>query len=1659
MDKYEYRIRAEEINSLIEQGEFLEALKIAETIDWRRVRSVVMLCKVSELYKMNRQYEESKDILLMANDIKPNSRKVIYSLCELSIKLEETVQAVEYYKQYIQIAPRDADRFILQYRLYEAQDVSLEERIAVLEEFKKRDYQEKWAYELAYLYHRIGLATRCVEECDELILWFVDGKYVIKAMELKMLHAPLTLSQQEKYNARFMEEQEAIALTEEPDEEEIEETPPAMSISVKKVEPTRAKTTKIPTLRLKKGPQLSSALEEPDEEEIEEAEETEEIEETEDEDIRIAGSAAETDDEKEPTIDLGGAIKNVIIPERNTDELAQAAMEEAQAYENERAGQEQEDDEDADMKIVTPDADEIRVRTIDAGNRFDTMNLEEETTKYLAGEIVRLMAEEDMGAADATRALPMNSIFHDSIDSLDPRVITKAMELAQEMNEQRIAENAESYEPVEELEEIYEADEDEVTEAGFGETRRIPDLGDAIPSEEKTEATEPAEESVELTEIAEKPEEKKPVEETVDLTEIKDEPVESIAEPESDEAAEKSSEEQPENTAGKAEIESEEQAEITEKPEEKKPVAESVDLTEIKDEPAESIAEPESIEAAEKSSEEQPENTAGKAETESEELTEIAEKPEEKKPVAESVDLTEIKDEPAESIAEPEPESVEAAEQESGEQPENTARKAEIGSVEQAEITEKPAEEKPVAETVDLTEIKDEPAESIAEPEPKSIEAAEQESGEQPENPAGKAEIGSVEQAEIAEKPEEKKPVAESIEQAEITEKPAEEKPVAESVDLTEIKDEPAESIAEPEPKSIEAAEQESGEQPENTAGKAETESEELTEIAEKPEEKKPVEESVEQAEITEKPAESIAEPKSIEAAEQESGEQLENKTGKAEIESEEQAEITEEPAENTAATETEDLIEITDEDEPEDIEEIEEVDESAADGEEDEADPETETAEESEVEIVEEAVEEAAEVPVQKGSEVEPLVFSQSKPLPKEFIEAVQIVAMEAAKEAAAAAAAAAAKEAAAVAATQVAHEAASQAAAVATQAAAVVSQAARQAAQEAAIATADAMKEIQPTPEEKAAQEKTEAEKAADQPMVEKQITGQLRFNDIIADWEETKKANEERHIQELKQRVKEQTGPLFDDFDATRASQGPELNMLSPVLDVFSDTEDLADEVQQALDEELRETEEVYYGEAEGDADLSGGVITDEDYEIEPVVEADIPEEISRPNLSEQNAEDTGKEEPEDKRNLFNTAEINGLEGKLMSALEGQHYDTSNIQTEILQSYINGEAEEDRIQEEFIQEESVREDPAVTIAADTLTTAPAATSAAEAVAPVKAAEQQPAPMAEPAPVTEQPAPVTEQQAPVAEQQAPVAEQITPAAEQQTAPAAEQSAPTAEQTTPAETDRSQAEEASKSTETGSESVQEGRVLTREEKDLFGSAAQSKEMQQKIATVIDNISMVPLVGNVLMIGEKGTDVELTARDLLRVVGKDHPSVLEVMGAFKAEEISTKNIETTMYSLNGGSLIVENAGDLSVDVCNRILGTAQSLSSILILFIDTPDKIEHLSRTYPKLTDYFTNRLLIDVLDNDGLVKFAQTYANEKEYSIDEMGKLALYNRIDERQRSDHSVTVDEVKEIVDNAISKADKKSVGHLMDIVFAKRYDKEDMIVLKEKDFMEP
>ena len=200
MDKYEYKVRSEEISKLIEKEKYTEAVKIADTIDWRRVKSVTMLLKIAALYRVSRRNDDSREMLLLAYDRYPTNRSVVHSLCELSIEMDDVVSAIEYFKQFVKLAPKDSAVFTLRYRILEAQEVSLEERIEILEELKKKDYQEEWAYELAYLYHRVGLATKCVEECDDIILWFGDGPYVMKAMELKAMHVPLTAIQQKNYD-------------------------------------------------------------------------------------------------------------------------------------------------------------------------------------------------------------------------------------------------------------------------------------------------------------------------------------------------------------------------------------------------------------------------------------------------------------------------------------------------------------------------------------------------------------------------------------------------------------------------------------------------------------------------------------------------------------------------------------------------------------------------------------------------------------------------------------------------------------------------------------------------------------------------------------------------------------------------------------------------------------------------------------------------------------------------------------------------------------------------------------------------------------------------------------------------------------------------------------------------------------------------------------------------------------------------------------------------------------------------------------------------------------------------------------------------------------------------------------------------------------------
>ena len=200
MDKNEYRAKLEEISQLVDKQDYKGALKIVDTIDWRRVRSARTLCMVGEIYEANKRYEDSRKLLLLAHQRAPIGRTVIYRLVELSIKMGEFDEALNYYKKFVEISPNDNSRYILKYKIYRARRSPIEEQIAILQDYKSKEYTERWAYELARLYAKAGMKDACIEECDDLILWFSEGKYVTKAMELKMRFTPLTAAQQESYN-------------------------------------------------------------------------------------------------------------------------------------------------------------------------------------------------------------------------------------------------------------------------------------------------------------------------------------------------------------------------------------------------------------------------------------------------------------------------------------------------------------------------------------------------------------------------------------------------------------------------------------------------------------------------------------------------------------------------------------------------------------------------------------------------------------------------------------------------------------------------------------------------------------------------------------------------------------------------------------------------------------------------------------------------------------------------------------------------------------------------------------------------------------------------------------------------------------------------------------------------------------------------------------------------------------------------------------------------------------------------------------------------------------------------------------------------------------------------------------------------------------------
>lgn len=199
MDKTEYHLKLEEINRLVDAQDYEGALTVADSIDWRRVKSVRTLCMVADIYEVNGELEKSMQMLQLAHKRSSIGKMILYRQVELALKMGLYDDAVKYYNEYLETASNDTSKYILKYKIYKAQKAPLEDQIAILEEYKEREYTERWVYELAKLYKKAGQEKKCVETCDDLVLWFGEGKYVTKAMELKMTYTPLSPSQKEKY--------------------------------------------------------------------------------------------------------------------------------------------------------------------------------------------------------------------------------------------------------------------------------------------------------------------------------------------------------------------------------------------------------------------------------------------------------------------------------------------------------------------------------------------------------------------------------------------------------------------------------------------------------------------------------------------------------------------------------------------------------------------------------------------------------------------------------------------------------------------------------------------------------------------------------------------------------------------------------------------------------------------------------------------------------------------------------------------------------------------------------------------------------------------------------------------------------------------------------------------------------------------------------------------------------------------------------------------------------------------------------------------------------------------------------------------------------------------------------------------------------------------
>ena len=362
VDKYEYKLKTEQMLELMEDGAYSRAAELADSIDWRRVRNTIMLMNVSDIYEKSRDYHKSFEVLKIAYHRAEGSRKIVYRLCTLALKTRNVDEAIDYYDEFLHIAPKDPNQYILKYQILKVQRAPIEQQIDALESFKKAEYVEEWAYELAKLYERAGKITECLEECDDLILWFSEGKYVYQAMELKMRYKPLTPSQQEKYNRRY--EKPGTTTEELPDLNNVDEN--GVKVAAKSVTTTQEQTEEDAVKTEEKAESDKSAESEQDIK-IPVVEETlankfvdEDVVKAE---VRAKAKAeilGEADSFESTSID---SLTESIRKAAETETVEQEKLEEKEEQESEEIAEKTESSEDVKEQVLDPKADSVEVKT------------------------------------------------------------------------------------------------------------------------------------------------------------------------------------------------------------------------------------------------------------------------------------------------------------------------------------------------------------------------------------------------------------------------------------------------------------------------------------------------------------------------------------------------------------------------------------------------------------------------------------------------------------------------------------------------------------------------------------------------------------------------------------------------------------------------------------------------------------------------------------------------------------------------------------------------------------------------------------------------------------------------------------------------------------------------------------------------------------------------------------------------------------------------------------------------------------------------------------------------------------------------------------------------------------------------------------------------